>query len=1086
VYVALDSELNREVALKEILDRHADDPQSRQRFLLEAEITGGLEHPGIVPVYSLGAYADGRPYYAMRFIKGDSLKEAIARFHADTATRRDPGRRSLALRDLLRRFTDVCNAIEYAHTRGVLHRDIKPANIIVGKYGETLVVDWGLAKPLGSAGGVTASDERTLMPSSASGSSETLPGSVLGTPVYMSPEQATGDLDRLGHRSDVYSLGATLYSLLTGKPPFEGDVHEVLGNVQTGDFPRPRQLDATIDKSLEAVCLKAMSLNPDDRYTSPRGLAEGIERWMADEPVTARPERFTERLRRQMRRHRTFVTATAAAALVAIASLSVLLVRESRAKQREMARFDLAMEAIQTFRTTVTGDARLNDEMFRDLRDKLLRSARQFYQKLEPELKGRTDERSVTALGTAYYELGALTNLIGSKVEAFACFERAWAIRERLADAHPAVAQFQRDLGASLDSVANLLAQIGRPSESLQSHARALAIRQKLASAHGGSAFQTDLADSYNNAGSVEAATGRFSKALRSYEQARAIFTNIALGPTGEIAHWRSLASTYSNIGNVHTTNGRAVDARRAYEAALRIRQNLANRMPRSEQDQSALAASHDTVGNVLRWMGQHPEALRSQERALAIRERLARANPANNALQAELAGGYLDLGVVQVDTGQTNAALESYGRALAIFQKLSDANPAATKYRLDASNVQSNIGNARASLGQFQEALRSYEAAVALRKKLADANPQHGPYQSALAASYGTVGNALGRLGRNAGALRFHERALAIRQELAGDNPNATSLQRELASEYTNLGVVQRELGQKLESWERALAIVERLAAADPAVSQYQIDEAIAHSNIGVVRAAAGDWNAALDSYRRARAIHEMLAVREPAVLAHIMNVATFHNRIAGLLLSIGKPSEAEAEYRKEFALRQKLANDHPGELVYAQDLANVQERLGQWSAAEPSRATVVASLRLTEQPDGALLDNALAALGENLIKQRKWPEAEPSLRECLSMRYKHYGDTWPRFAVMSSLGASLLGQKRYAEAEPLVLQGYAGLRDRKPNIAPAYIHFLTEAEDLVLELYQEWGKPEEARAWAAKLGRADLPANVFARDGS
>ena len=179
MFLALDTELNREVALKQILDRHADDLTSRSRFILEAEITGGLEHPGIVPVYGLGIHDDGRPYYAMRFIRGDSLKEAIANFHV---ARRRPGSANHAddrpgsaagglpriarpgIRKLLRRFLDVCNAIDYAHSPGVLHRDIKPANIILGQHGETLVVDWGLAKVTGK--GDPAAGERTMMPKS--------------------------------------------------------------------------------------------------------------------------------------------------------------------------------------------------------------------------------------------------------------------------------------------------------------------------------------------------------------------------------------------------------------------------------------------------------------------------------------------------------------------------------------------------------------------------------------------------------------------------------------------------------------------------------------------------------------------------------------------------------------------------------------------------------------------------------------------------------------------------------------------------------------------------------------------------------
>jgi serine/threonine protein kinase len=290
VFVARDEELRRDVALKEIQDRHADDLDKRARFLMEAEITGGLEHPGIVPVYALGHYADGRPYYAMRFIKGDSLKEAIGGFHADPTLRDDPGQRNLALQKLLRRFLDVCNAVAYAHSRGVLHRDLKPDNVMVGKYGETLVVDWGLAKAAGRSGdeGIEDAPESTMISTSASGSAETLPGSLIGTPAYMSPEQATGRLDLLGPSSDVYSLGATLYSLLTGRVPFtDKNIREVLRKVEHGEFMSPREAAPWLDPALEAICLKAMALKPESRYPSSRTLAEDLERWLADEPVTA-------------------------------------------------------------------------------------------------------------------------------------------------------------------------------------------------------------------------------------------------------------------------------------------------------------------------------------------------------------------------------------------------------------------------------------------------------------------------------------------------------------------------------------------------------------------------------------------------------------------------------------------------------------------------------------------------------------------------------------------------------------------------------------------------------------------------------
>ncbi len=347
VFIAQDSELNREVALKEIQSRYADNPNSRERFILEAEITGSLEHPGIVPVYGLGQYSDGRPFYAMRFVKGDTFKDAIEQFHrlhshCDFKT----GEASIEFRKLLGRFIDVCETIEYAHSRGVLHRDLKPANIMLGKYGETLVVDWGLAKIIGRAERYRTSAEATIAPESGSGSQRTRVGSALGTPAFMSPEQAAGKLDDLGPAADVYSLGATLYCLLTGQLPFGQnetlDASTLLMKVQQGDFPRPRSIQPKIPRPLEAICLKAMSIKPSDRHPSPQELANELERWLADEPLLYYQEPLTSQATRFARRHRALLGASIVSLLLiaTVASVSAFIVNGLRRKAEQHAHLE--------------------------------------------------------------------------------------------------------------------------------------------------------------------------------------------------------------------------------------------------------------------------------------------------------------------------------------------------------------------------------------------------------------------------------------------------------------------------------------------------------------------------------------------------------------------------------------------------------------------------------------------------------------------------------------------------------------------------------------------------------------------------
>ena len=370
VYRAHDEELDRIVAVKLMRQSCAENAVSRSRFLLEAGITSILEHPGIVPVHGYGHIGDGRPYYAMRLIDGEPFKQAILRFHREAADGPHPRGRAPGLRQLLQRFIDVCDIIGYAHSRNILHRDLKPSNILLGPYGETLVVDWGLAKDIGPINrkpwcdgeppgepshpgespveGQPTGQESTAggVPDSDRTEHGTLTGTAVGTPQYMSPEQAAGDIDRVGTAADVYGLGATLYFLLTGSPPCDGpDIPSILARVRAGEIAPPRQARPWLPGPLEAICMKALELRPADRYDSPRSLAADIEHWLADEPVSTYRDPISVNVTRWGRRHRTFAVAFGVLLVSAVVGLALGTVLLGRANLLTEQQRNLAQEA---------------------------------------------------------------------------------------------------------------------------------------------------------------------------------------------------------------------------------------------------------------------------------------------------------------------------------------------------------------------------------------------------------------------------------------------------------------------------------------------------------------------------------------------------------------------------------------------------------------------------------------------------------------------------------------------------------------------------------------------------------------------
>jgi len=362
ILTVYDKSLQRTVALKQLSSKTTEASEFRRRFLNEARITAYLEHPGVVPVYQLHEPENREPYYTMKLVRGDTLAAAIKEFHS---ARHTPSDHQVERARLLGAYLTVARTMAFAHNRGVIHRDLKPANIILGQYGETVVLDWGLAKRLDDAqeaGPAGPSPE----PWEQMSLDVTQAGDVLGTPVYMSPEQASGAIAAMDQRCDVYAMGAILYEMLTGKRPYHGSSsQEVIQKVIGADLASPRSVSADIPRPLEAICLKAMAADPDDRYPSSEGLADDVERFLADQPIGAYRESAGERTSRWMRRHRTLGIAGIVSLIVVagIAIAAALMINDQKtlaqaAETKAVAGEKKTRDALETARQALESSRR--------------------------------------------------------------------------------------------------------------------------------------------------------------------------------------------------------------------------------------------------------------------------------------------------------------------------------------------------------------------------------------------------------------------------------------------------------------------------------------------------------------------------------------------------------------------------------------------------------------------------------------------------------------------------------------------------------------------------------------------------------
>jgi serine/threonine-protein kinase len=686
VYKARQSGLKRVVALKMIRAGDGAGEHELARFRTEAEAAARLQHPNIVQVYAVGDH-DGCPFLSLEYVDGGSLKDKL-------------GGKPQPVQAAAQLVQVLAEAMEFAHHRNIIHRDLKPANIMLARpagpadthslsskaplveklYGTPKIADFGLAKRLEEDTGQTHS------------------GTILGTPSYMPPEQAMGQPRAVGPLADQYALGAILYELLTGRPPFQGaTLLETLDQVRTQEPVPPSRLQPKVPRDLETICLKCLRKEPNNRYGNALELADDLRRFVAGEPIKARPVSAWERLRRWCWRNPWLAGLTGLALtslLAAIIIWAVLTVRLSDEKAataeanvqlakekqdaeeaRDLAQDQrkLALQSLGSLVTSVQKELKARPDL-QPLRRKLLDIALEDLKQASPKTEARISLND-GVLAARQFELGLLLLEEGETAKAGEAFGQAEAIYAAQARADP-----QDPMPRAMQ--AQVLMWLGR-----------VALRQN----------------------------GRAADARASYARADALLADIEKGPPHEkpsAADVKNLrADALVTLGAI-TVNEDPRAALDYYRAALRLRQELAD-LDKSDGARGQLARMYVLVGGLEFGQGHVKAAEELGTQAVEIRRQLADAKPDDAQRKRDWAGARLRLGGLYLRTGRAEQAAREYQPATEVFARLASDDPKNVPLQEDLARARYDEGTAALRRGDGPRAAEKFAAALKIREAL-------------------------------------------------------------------------------------------------------------------------------------------------------------------------------------------------------------------------------------------------------------------------------------------------------------------------------------------------------------------------------
>jgi|GEM_PF-1831515 len=905
VYAAFDNDLQREVALKELKRSLVSQTALVSRFLLEATITSHLEHPNIVPIYAVGRRQDGRHFYAMRLIQGNSMQAAIAALHQGSRSSEEGEidfRSNPAARDLLIRFIAVCRAIGFAHSRGVIHRDVKPGNIMLGDFGETLIVDWGLARKTSMESSVaenTSSDAITKLsqeielseevgsgPSTGDKAQHTREGTIVGTPGYMSPEQATGQVELTSAASDVYSLGATLFCLLTNSVPvehtgdiesvgtpklsseqatqslreFRADVKTVIhvgGSARMRNHCSPRLVVPSIPPALDAICRRAMEDRAELLYASAENLAADVEAWLADQPVSVMPESRFQKARRWLKRRPVFagtMLGSVAIAVIAMAVTLQILAEKNRDISQSLDRETKANRNAQeqaALASQHADDAEKQRQRIQEILHSFITDV----------------ERS-------------LANVPGSAV-----------VRKRV------LTQVLNQLGVVSDSVR------GNSVASLSSVMALTDLADLFAQ------FGPDDVNGSIRFGDMESASPS-DAALRLYGEAMLVVDSLLTENPDDLKTILEKTNIQYKQASLLRQIGKTADAMQLIAVCSETREKYRAANPESLDWAMAAAIAQDMIGQIHLQNGEldlaEAKFLAAQKCVEPFRDQFQK----NEDLLRRVGILASRLGDIAAKRGDLEKAESLYAEDARYSEQLSKANPENLTAQRDHCVAIDRQGNMRAARGQLQEALEFYLSSRKIREEILLSDPEDQNSLRELFVSFMKCGDARMML-----KLVSEAKADFISAGETADKMAVIDLKSTVARRFqsfsaemlADIALAEDDFDNALKYAVRSLEVSLELVAIDPLDGQAKQDVLLCHTKVAKVHLAKSDTAAAIAQYRLAEGIANQKYQQNPSLDA-TTDVIYVRAKIAETYLKAEDYSQADENLKSAITLLESI----------------------------------------------------------------------------------------------------------------------------------------------------------------------------------